>query len=184
MKCRRVEYSFSGGPERVFAFGVADTLVYFLSVSNSSCSFLLFLSGSAFPLCTPVYCPCCTNLCVRLLVVLDGQLATDFGFSLIVFCPHIYRSLTPFFFFFFAFNSRVCTARQGLIRKYGLNICRRCFREYAKDIGFKKVRFCFITFLFLQCFCCCFCQSLFFCNLNLPTNILPIFLLLPIVPLN
>ncbi|KAJ3115925.1 Alcohol O-acetyltransferase [Phlyctochytrium bullatum] len=27
----------------------------------------------------------------------------------------------------------------GLIRKYGLNICRQCFREYSKDIGFLKV---------------------------------------------
>jgi len=27
-----------------------------------------------------------------------------------------------------------------LIRKYGLNICRQCFREKADDIGFKKVR--------------------------------------------
>ena len=35
---------------------------------------------------------------------------------------------------------RICGARQGLIRKYGLNICRRCFREKATDIGFQKVR--------------------------------------------
>lgn len=35
---------------------------------------------------------------------------------------------------------RVCTARQGLIRKYNLYVCRRCFRDYAKDIGFKKFR--------------------------------------------
>ncbi len=36
--------------------------------------------------------------------------------------------------------SRVCSNRHGLIRKYGLNMCRQCFRSYAKDIGFKKVR--------------------------------------------
>ncbi|CEO95416.1 40S ribosomal protein S29 [Plasmodiophora brassicae] len=35
---------------------------------------------------------------------------------------------------------RVCANHNGLIRKYGLNICRRCFREYAKDIGFQKYR--------------------------------------------
>ncbi|KAI9830465.1 MAG: 40S ribosomal protein S29 [Phylliscum demangeonii] len=35
--------------------------------------------------------------------------------------------------------SRVCTHRAGLIRKYGLNICRQCFREKAYDIGFLKV---------------------------------------------
>ena len=29
---------------------------------------------------------------------------------------------------------RVCNNRRGLIRKYGLDICR-CFREYASDIG-------------------------------------------------
>ncbi|OMJ08786.1 40S ribosomal protein S29 [Smittium culicis] len=34
---------------------------------------------------------------------------------------------------------RVCTHRMGLIRKYGLNICRQCFRENAADIGFTKV---------------------------------------------
>ncbi|VDO47940.1 unnamed protein product [Onchocerca flexuosa] len=34
--------------------------------------------------------------------------------------------------------SRVCSNHHGLIRKYGLNMCRRCFREYASDIGFKK----------------------------------------------
>ena len=37
------------------------------------------------------------------------------------------------------FYSRACANRHGLIRKYGLNICRQCFREYAADIGFKKV---------------------------------------------
>ncbi|QRD03603.1 hypothetical protein JI435_103520, partial [Parastagonospora nodorum SN15] len=28
----------------------------------------------------------------------------------------------------------------GLIRKYGLNICRQCFREKSADIGFVKHR--------------------------------------------
>lgn len=37
------------------------------------------------------------------------------------------------------FCSRVCTHKAGLIRKYGLNICRQCFREKAADIGFVKV---------------------------------------------
>lgn len=36
-------------------------------------------------------------------------------------------------------HSRVCSNRHGLIRKYGLNMCRQCFRQYAKDIGFIKV---------------------------------------------
>ncbi len=28
---------------------------------------------------------------------------------------------------------------RGLIRKYGLNICRQCFREVAKEMGWKKL---------------------------------------------
>ena len=36
--------------------------------------------------------------------------------------------------------SRVCGNHWGLIRKYGLMVCRQCFRDYAKDMGFKKVR--------------------------------------------
>ena len=31
-----------------------------------------------------------------------------------------------------------CGTSRGLIRKYGLNICRRCFREIAEDLGFRK----------------------------------------------
>jgi len=33
---------------------------------------------------------------------------------------------------------RMCGARVGVIRKYGLNICRRCFKESAPKLGFKK----------------------------------------------
>lgn len=47
-------------------------------------------------------------------------------------------------------HCRVCNNARGIIRKYGLMICRRCFREYANDIGFKKVRF--ATFD-LSCMC-------------------------------
>ncbi|KAG9395500.1 40S RIBOSOMAL PROTEIN S29 [Carpediemonas membranifera] len=35
-------------------------------------------------------------------------------------------------------SCRVCGAHQGLIRKYDLMVCRRCFREYATDLGFAK----------------------------------------------
>jgi small subunit ribosomal protein S14 len=31
-----------------------------------------------------------------------------------------------------------CGTRHGHIDKYGLNICRRCFREVAIKMGFKK----------------------------------------------
>lgn len=34
----------------------------------------------------------------------------------------------------------MCGNFKGIIRKYELDICRQCFREYAKDIGFVKVR--------------------------------------------
>ncbi|CCD61868.1 Small ribosomal subunit protein uS14 [Caenorhabditis elegans] len=36
-------------------------------------------------------------------------------------------------------SCRVCAGHHGLIRKYGLDLCRRCFREQARDIGFKKL---------------------------------------------
>ena len=39
----------------------------------------------------------------------------------------------------FTDDSRVCAHKQGLIRKYGLMICRQCFRERSSDIGFQKV---------------------------------------------
>jgi len=31
-----------------------------------------------------------------------------------------------------------CGNMESVIRKYGLNYCRKCFREVAKDLGFKK----------------------------------------------
>jgi len=33
---------------------------------------------------------------------------------------------------------RRCGSHRGLIRQYGINLCRRCFREVAGDLGFKK----------------------------------------------
>ncbi|XP_044527177.1 40S ribosomal protein S29-like [Gracilinanus agilis] len=36
-------------------------------------------------------------------------------------------------------SCRVFSNRHGLIRKYGLNMCRQGFRQYAKDIGFIKL---------------------------------------------
>ncbi|XP_040485816.1 40S ribosomal protein S29-like [Ursus maritimus] len=36
-------------------------------------------------------------------------------------------------------SCHVCSNRTGLIWKYGLNMCRQCFRQYAKDIGFIKL---------------------------------------------
>jgi small subunit ribosomal protein S14 len=31
-----------------------------------------------------------------------------------------------------------CGNMRGFIQKYGLKLCRKCFREIAEDIGFKK----------------------------------------------
>ncbi|MCD1293499.1 30S ribosomal protein S14 [Methanocella sp. CWC-04] len=33
---------------------------------------------------------------------------------------------------------RRCGRKQGLIRKYGVYVCRQCFREIAQDMGFQK----------------------------------------------
>ncbi|KIH55088.1 ribosomal protein S14p/S29e [Ancylostoma duodenale] len=63
--------------------------------------------------------------------------------------PTQVRPRIPFLCFYRQDVSRVCSNHHGLIRKYGLDMCRRCFREYAKDIGFKKVRsFIYISLLF------------------------------------
>ncbi|KAJ7642283.1 ribosomal protein S14p/S29e-domain-containing protein [Mycena rosella] len=35
---------------------------------------------------------------------------------------------------------RLCAHQAGLIRKYGLDLCRQCFREKSSAIGFVKVR--------------------------------------------
>ena len=37
-------------------------------------------------------------------------------------------------------SSRLCAHQAGLIRKYGLDLCRQCFREKSAAIGFVKVR--------------------------------------------
>ena len=31
-----------------------------------------------------------------------------------------------------------CGSHKGVIRKYSLNLCRRCFKDYALQIGFRK----------------------------------------------
>ncbi len=31
-----------------------------------------------------------------------------------------------------------CGSRDAVIRKYGLNLCRQCFRELAVSLGFRK----------------------------------------------
>jgi len=33
---------------------------------------------------------------------------------------------------------RICGTHEAIIRKYKLLICRRCFREVAEKLGFKK----------------------------------------------
>lgn len=31
-----------------------------------------------------------------------------------------------------------CGRRRGLVRRYALRLCRQCFRDGARDLGFKK----------------------------------------------
>jgi small subunit ribosomal protein S14 len=33
-----------------------------------------------------------------------------------------------------------CGRKQGLVGKYDIYLCRQCFREIARDMGFKKYR--------------------------------------------
>ena len=32
----------------------------------------------------------------------------------------------------------LCDRKRGLVRRYGLNLCRQCFRDKASELGFKK----------------------------------------------
>ena len=32
----------------------------------------------------------------------------------------------------------LCDRKRGLVRRYGLNLCRQCFRDKAIELGFKK----------------------------------------------
>ncbi|MFH0970617.1 MAG: 30S ribosomal protein S14 [Candidatus Diapherotrites archaeon] len=31
-----------------------------------------------------------------------------------------------------------CHNNKGMVHKYGINLCRRCFKEFAPMMGFKK----------------------------------------------
>ena len=33
---------------------------------------------------------------------------------------------------------KICGTRKGMIRKYKLGICRRCFKDRAQDLGWEK----------------------------------------------
>jgi len=33
---------------------------------------------------------------------------------------------------------RRCERKQGLVGKYDINLCRQCFREVAREMGFRK----------------------------------------------
>ena len=53
--------------------------------------------------------------------------------------PHHYRT-HPRLYGKDARYCRVCRNTHGLIRKYGLDICRRCFRERYALLGFKTTK--------------------------------------------
>jgi small subunit ribosomal protein S29e len=33
---------------------------------------------------------------------------------------------------------KICKSRKGMVRKYSLGICRRCFKDRAQDLGWEK----------------------------------------------
>ena len=35
---------------------------------------------------------------------------------------------------------RICKRKQALIKKYDLVVCRQCFREVARNLGFEKYK--------------------------------------------
>ncbi|MBW2987745.1 30S ribosomal protein S14 [Candidatus Woesearchaeota archaeon] len=35
---------------------------------------------------------------------------------------------------------RLCGSTRGMITKYKLNVCRRCFRQFALKIGFRQYK--------------------------------------------
>ena len=35
---------------------------------------------------------------------------------------------------------RMCSNQKALIRKYGLYVCRQCFRENSENLGFQKLK--------------------------------------------
>ena len=32
----------------------------------------------------------------------------------------------------------LCDRKRGLVRRYGMHLCRQCFRDKAMELGFKK----------------------------------------------
>ena len=73
---------------------------------------------------------------LELSVLLGAVVVGRFGQLFACFVPHNDAVL----FVRLLCRSRVCFNRHGMVRKYGLNMCRQCFRERAALIGFQKVR--------------------------------------------
>jgi len=34
---------------------------------------------------------------------------------------------------------RICSSEKGMIHRFGINVCRRCFKDVAEKLGFKKM---------------------------------------------
>ncbi len=49
-----------------------------------------------------------------------------------------YRPMVPRKYGRGAVKCMRCGSRDAVIRKYGLYLCRQCFREVAASLGFKK----------------------------------------------
>lgn len=53
--------------------------------------------------------------------------------------PHLFRT-HPRLYGPDSNKCRVCKNTHAMVRKYDLNMCRKCFREKANQIGFVKYR--------------------------------------------
>lgn len=38
----------------------------------------------------------------------------------------------------YIYKCRICKNNKGMVRKYGIMLCRRCFKDNAQKIGFAK----------------------------------------------
>ncbi|MDO8624676.1 MAG: 30S ribosomal protein S14 [Candidatus Diapherotrites archaeon] len=37
------------------------------------------------------------------------------------------------------YHCRICNGQRGMVRKYGILLCRRCFKDNAIKLGFRKL---------------------------------------------
>lgn len=77
--------------------------------------------------------------------------------SVFLFAPFVGHRLNIYWIRMCDIYSRLCAHQAGLIRKYGLDLCRQCFREKSAAIGFVKVGF--VPFSLPLCSCALVVQN-------------------------